>query len=159
MIEPISSSVNEKWEISKAKATGIICILGFFFSLIFTSGGGIHLLEIVDHFITNFGLVSIGLMECLILGWMYNIYRLRKHANETSEILLGRWWDVLIKYIIPTILILLLIIAIIKNVTDNPYPDYPGWVVILTGIGPILIITILSLVFMKVKGNNEVVKT
>jgi len=155
MIEPLSASANEKWKISKAKATGILCILGFFFSLIFTTGGGLHLLGIIDHFITNYGLVSIGLLECLILGWMFKLYRLREHANKTSEILLGRWWEILIKFIIPIILSTLLVITLIKNVVDNPYPAYPGWLIFLMGVAPLLIIIVLSFILMKIKGNKE----
>ena len=154
MIEPISASANEKWKISKAKATGIMCILGFFFSLIFTTGAGIHLLEIVDHFITNFGLVTIGLLECIVFGWMFKLYRLREHANETSDVMLGRWWEILIKFVIPAILIVLLVMAVINNVTNNPYPSYPGWLVVLFGIGPLLIITGLSFILMKIKGRE-----
>ena len=155
MIEPISASANQKWKISKAKATALMCTLGFFVSLIFATGGGIHLLEILDHFVTNFGLVSIGLLECIMFGWLFRVYKLRRHANETSDIMLGRWWDILIKYIIPLILIILLIAAIIKNLLDNPYPSYPGWIVILAGVAPLLIITVLSFVLMKIKGNKE----
>jgi len=154
MIEPISASANEKWRISKARATGIMCILGFLFSLIFTTGAGVHLLEIVDHFITNFGLVTIGLLECIIFGWMFRLSKLREHANETSDIMLGRWWDILIKFVIPAILIILLIMAIINNVTNNPYPSYPGWLVVLFGIGPLLIIIGLSFILMKIKGKE-----
>ena len=156
MIEPISSSLHSKWKITKAKATGIICILGFFASLIFTTGGGLYWLEIVDHFIANFGLVMIGLVECLILGWIYKIYKLREHANKTSEILIGRWWDVLIKYVIPFVLLLLLIIAIINNISD-PYLGYPWWIIVLGGVAPCLAIFLLSFVFMKIKNHNEVV--
>ena len=119
----------------------------------------IHLLEILDHFVTNFGLVSIGLLECIMFGWLFRVYKLRRHANETSDIMLGRWWDILIKYIIPAILIILLIAAIIKNLLDNPYPSYPGWIVILAGVAPLLIITVLSFVLMKIKGNKEAVET
>jgi NSS family neurotransmitter:Na+ symporter len=155
MIEPISASLNSKWKISKAKATGIMCILGFIVSLIFTTGGGIYLLEILDHFVTNFGLVSIGLLECLIFGWLFRIYRLREHANETSDILLGKWWDILIKYIIPIILVFLLVFTIIKNIVDNPYPDYSWWIIVMMGIAPLLIITVLSFVLMKIKGEKE----
>lgn len=155
MIEPISASVNNKWKISKAKATAIMCTLGFFISLIFATGGGLYLLEIIDHFIANFGLVSIGLLECLIFGWMFKIYRLREHANETSDILLGRWWDILIKFIIPGVLAILLIVAIVNNVINNPYPGYPGWLIVLMGIAPLLIITVLSFVLMKIKGTKE----
>lgn len=155
MIEPISASVNSKWKISKAKATAIMCTLGFFLSLIFATGGGLYLLEIIDHFIANFGLVTIGLLECLIFGWMFKIYRLREHANETSDILLGRWWDVLIKFIIPGILTILLVVSIVNNVINNPYPDYPGWLIVLMGITPLLIITVISFVLMKIKGKKE----
>ena len=155
MIEPISASVNNKWRMSKAKATAIMCTLGFFISLIFATGGGLYLLEIIDHFIANFGLVTIGLLECLIFGWMFKIYRLREHANETSEILLGRWWDILIKFIIPGILIILLAVSIVNNVINNPYPSYPGWLIVLMGIAPLLIITVLSFVLMKIKGTKE----
>jgi len=154
MIEPISISVNKKWGFSKAKATAIMCTLGFFVSLIFATGGGRYLLKIIDHFVANFGLVSIGLLECLILGWMFKIYRLREHANETSDILLGRWWDILIKFIIPGILAILLVVAIVNNVINNPYPAYPGWLIVLMGISPLLIITVLSFVLMKIKGKE-----
>ena len=68
--------------------------------------------------------------------------------------MLGRWWDILIKYVIPAILIILLIMAIINNVTNNPYPSYPGWLVVLFGIGPLLIITGLSFILMKIKGKE-----
>ncbi|UCF50307.1 MAG: sodium-dependent transporter [Thermoplasmatales archaeon] len=155
MIEPIAASANYKWKITKAKATAIMCILGFLLSLIFATGGGLYLLEILDHFIANFGLVTIGLLECLVFGWFYKIKRLRDHANETSEILLGRWWDILIKAIIPIILVILLVVAIINNVINNPYPDYPGWLIVLMGVSPLLIITVSSFVLMKIKGKKE----
>ena len=154
MIEPISTGVNSKWKISKTKATAAMCTLGFFISLIFATGGGFYLLEIVDHFIANFGLVTIGLVECLILGWMFKLSKLRDHANETSEIRIGRWWDALIKIIIPLILIILLIAAIVNNIVNNPYPEYPGWLVVVGGVTPIITITLLSFVLTKIKGRG-----
>jgi len=132
-----------------------MCTLGFFLSLIFATGGGLYLLEMIDHFIANFGLVTIGLLECIIFGWMFRLRRLRDHANETSEIMLGKWWDILIKFVIPAILIILLVVAIINNVINNPYPGYPGWLIVLMGIAPLLIITVLSFVLMKIKGKKE----
>ena len=90
---------------------------------------------------------------------MFKLYRLREHANKTSEILLGRWWDILIKFIIPFILIVLLIVTTANNVLYNPYPDYPIWLVILMGIVPLLTIVALSFILMKIKGNKEVLQT
>jgi len=154
MVEPMVSGIHGKWRISKAKATGFMCIIGFFISLVFATGGGLHWLDIVDHFIANFGLVMIGLVECLILGWMYTLSKLREHANETSEIQIGRWWDYLIKYVIPFVLFLLLAIAIIDNII-NPYLGYPWWVIVLGGVIPCLAIFLLSFVFMKIKKHEE----
>ncbi len=154
MVEPMVSGLHGKWKITKAKATGIMCIIGFFISLVFASGSGLHWLDIVDHFIANFGLVMIGLVECLILGWMYTLSKLREHANETSEIQIGRWWDYLIKYVIPFVLFLLLAIAIIDNII-NPYLGYPWWVIVLGGVTPCLAIFLLSFVFMKIKKHTE----
>jgi len=154
MIEPITDSINKKWKITKAKATGIICLLGFISSLIFTTGSGLHWLDLLDHFIANFGLVIIGLVECIILGWMFHLYRLREHANKTSEIKLGRWWDFLIKYAIPSVLIILLLVAIVDNLL-HPYNGYPWWVILMGGVTPCVIIFLLSLLLMKIKGKEE----
>ena len=154
MIEPIVSSIPSKWRFSKIKATAIICILGFLISLIFSTGAGIHWLEILDYFIANFGLVTIGLIECIILGWIYPIHKLREHANKTSDIHIGIWWDILIKYIIPLILILILSTSII-NVIIHPPLNYPIPSLIIGGLTPLLLLFIFSFIFMKEK-NLEV---
>jgi NSS family neurotransmitter:Na+ symporter len=153
MIEPVSSGIHQKWKISKAKTTGIICLIGFFLSLFFTMGNGLHLVDILDHFVANFGLVLIGLIECIILGWMYTLHRLRKHANETSEIKIGKWWEYLIKIVIPVVLITLLVMSIINNITD-PYMGYPWWVIIGVGVIPVVSIVIISLILSKIR-NKE----
>ena len=154
MIEPITSGLHEKWKITKAKATAIICIIGFFLSLIFATGSGIHWLELVDHHIASFGLVMIGLVECIVLGWMYKLYKLREHANKTSDVLLGRWWDYLIKFVIPTVLIITLILSIIENIT-KPYGGYPWHIILIGGVLPVVSIFVLSFVLMKIKGKER----
>lgn len=154
MVEPIVSGVHNKWKISKAKATGIMCIVGFLISVLFVTGSGLHWLDIVDHFIANFGLVMIGFVECIILGWMYKLYKLRDHANETSELHLGVWWDYLIKFVIPVVLFILLVVAIIDNIT-NPYMGHPWWVITIGIIAPVSIF-LISFILMKIKSRAEV---
>ena len=154
MIEPISASGNQKWKLSKSKITGFMCIVGFSFSIFFAAGNGIHLVDILDHFVANFGLVFVGLIECIILGWMYSAHKLRDHANKTSDVKIGIWWDYLIKFVIPTILIVILLMSIFENIT-KPYMSYPVWVIILTGVVPLIAITMFSLLLAKIK-NKEV---
>jgi NSS family neurotransmitter:Na+ symporter len=153
MVAPISSSVNMKWGMSKTKATAIVCIIGFFASLIFATGSGMYWLQILDHFVADFALVIIGLMECLILGYVYKLYRLRQHANDVSDFRIGRWWDVLIKFVTPGILIFILIVAFYENIRA-PYMGFPVWAILVGGVIPVIAIILLSFVFMKIKGKE-----
>ncbi len=154
MIEPISESINKKFKITKAKAVAIICIFGFILSLLFSMGNGLELLDIFDHFLANFGLVLVGLFECILFGWIYKISKLREHANKTSDIKIGRWWDVLIKYVIPIVLGIILVLSII-DVISKPYMNYPIWVLVLFGLIPIIAIFVVSIALSKIKNKEE----
>ncbi|MEF8847744.1 MAG: sodium-dependent transporter [Candidatus Thermoplasmatota archaeon] len=153
MIEPINAGINKKWRISKTKTTAIICIIGFTISTIFATGGGFYLLEILDTYVANFGLVSIGLIECLILGWIYPIKKMTAHANKTSDLKIGKWWEILVKYIIPTILIILLFSSAIERVTTTL--TYPWWITILAGVLPLSVVIFLSFPLMKSKTKKQ----
>jgi len=153
MIEPMITGIHKKWGITKGKATILICLAGFLASLLFTTGSGLYWLDIVDHFVSSFGLVLVGLVECLVLGWAFRVAVFRENANKTSDILIGRWWDVLIKYVVPCILTVLLIAAVYENII-RPYVQ-PWWVIILGGVLPCVAIFLASFVFMKLKGKKE----
>jgi NSS family neurotransmitter:Na+ symporter len=154
MIEPMTTSIHQKWHISKIKSTALLCCFGFVLSLFFTAGNGLYLIEIIDHFIAEFGLVTIGLLECIFLGWFVPIALFRNHANKTSDIKIGKWWDILIKIVVPTILILLLILSAVDNIL-HPYLDHPWWVIFIIGVLPLISITLLSVLFMKFKQLKE----
>jgi NSS family neurotransmitter:Na+ symporter len=152
MIEPMATGIQSKWKMTKGKATAIICFIGFFTSLLFTTGSGLYWLDIVDYFVSNFGLVLVGLVECLVLAWGFRVAFFREHANKTSDILIGRWWDVLIKYIVPGILTILLLAAVYENVLR---PHIQPWWIALLGILPCVIIFLVSFLFMKQKEKKE----
>jgi len=154
MIEPINASLGDKWKITKAKGTAIMCGLGFLLSLMFVMGNGLHMIDIFDHFIANFGLVIIGLIECLLFGWLFTIKKLRNHANESSDFKIGRWWDFLIKYIIPLVLGIILILSIIENIT-KPYMGYSWWIIILLGVIPVVLMFVFSFILAKIKPKEE----
>ena len=155
MIEPISESIHNKWKITKTKVVGLICVFGFILSLLFTLGNGMHILDIFDHFFANFGLVIVGLLECILFGWFFGVKKLREHANKTSDIKIGVWWDLLIKYVIPIVLGIILIITIFENIS-KPYMNYPWHILIIFGLIPIVLLFILSYVFSAIKGKKEV---
>ena len=154
MIEPFTASISSKWRMSKAWATGLICVVGFVISVVFALGAGLHWLDVVDHFVANFGLVTIGLLECIILGWLFRVGVFREHANKVSEIVIGRWWDFLIKYVIPGVLVVLLSVAVYQNFSE-PYLSYPLWILMVGGVVPLLGIVIVAFVLMKIRSKKE----
>jgi neurotransmitter:Na+ symporter, NSS family len=148
MIEPLTAGINHRFKVTKTKTTATLCIAGFSLSLLFTAGNGLYLLELMDHFVANFGLVAVGLVECILIGWFGPLQYFQTYTNKTSEVHIGKWWNILIKFIIPLVLILLLTLSIIENII-NPYMGYPWFVLLIIGAIPLIAIIFLAFILMK----------
>jgi len=48
-----------------------VCIIGFMCSLIFCADTGFYYLDIVDHYVNEYGMIFIGMMECIAVGWVF----------------------------------------------------------------------------------------
>jgi NSS family neurotransmitter:Na+ symporter len=80
-------------------------IVGFAVGIIFTTEGGLNWLGTVDGYVNGtWGIVLVGLIECVVIGWVYDVKVLRRHANARSDWKIGLWWEKFIKFVIPTIL-------------------------------------------------------
>lgn len=127
-----------------------VCAVAFVFGLIFATEGGLYWLDIVDNFINKFGLILGGLFECIVLGWLYGARKLREYANRYSEIKIGRWWDFLIKYFTPVILVVTFGMDLYRTITE-PYGGYPNWALFVGGWGVVALVFVLSFVFMRIR--------
>jgi NSS family neurotransmitter:Na+ symporter len=126
MVEAITTGLNDKFAISREKATFLICLMGFLIGLVLTSGAGIYWVEIMDHFIANFALVFIGLFECLVFAYIFGGEKIRQYANNVSEISIGSWWLIMLKIVAPLILIFLAVASIGELLTEG-YDGFPPW--------------------------------
>lgn len=106
----------------------IVCTLAFLLGIIFTTQAGLYYLDIIDHFITSFGLVLVGIFQCIAIGWIYGIARLESYINKVSARKKGVWWSASIRYIVPVILSVLVIVQFITELQDN-YQGYPTWAI------------------------------
>ncbi len=131
-----------------------VCIIAFAFGLLFATDGGLYWLDIVDNFINKFGLILGGLFECIVLGWLYGARKLREYANRDSEIKTGRWWDFLVKYFTPAILVVTFGMDLVKTITE-PYGGYPDWALFAGGWGVVALVFVLSFVFMRLRTNKN----
>ncbi len=143
IIEAFTSAIVDKFGMDRKKLVNVVCILGFFGSIIFTTQAGLLWLDIVDHFLTHYGLVVVGIAECILVGWFFKIGVLRDHINKVSSIQLGTWWEILIKYFVPLVLAVILSGDLYHEIT-KPYGGYTWTSLILIGRDWVLMTLIVA---------------
>ncbi|MFQ5580769.1 MAG: sodium-dependent transporter [Nitrospiria bacterium] len=123
-----------------------VCSVCFLLGILFTTRAGLYWLDVIDHFITSFGLVLVGIFECLVIGWVYGADQLREYINSVSHRKLGPWWCHAIKWFIPGVLSLLVAVQFVTELKGN-YEGYPAWAIgigWLTVILPMVIAVVLA---------------
>jgi NSS family neurotransmitter:Na+ symporter len=149
LVEAFSSAVIDKFHYRRKIVVSVVCITGFLGSIVFTAEGGLHWVDILDHFITHYGLVVIGILECILIGWIFKANRLREHISSAGERSLPRLWNFCIKFAIPVILTVLLINSLYKDIL-NPYAGYP-WVAIVMIGRDWLVVALIAALFLAMK--------
>ena len=103
--ESALASICDKSGWARQLVLPVMSVVGFGLGIFFTTEGGLSWLVTVDSFINGtWGIVLVGLVECLVVGWLYDVHILRRHANARSDWKIGLWWERLIKFVIPLIL-------------------------------------------------------
>lgn len=154
IIETTVSAVSDKFNMKRIKSLSIICGLGFLISLIFVTGAGLYVLDIVDHFINNYGVAVAGLIEAVLLGWFFNLRSIRNYVNPLSDFGVGNWWEICIKIVTPLILGIMIVLKIIEDFRI-PYEGYPVASLLVYGVGTIILIVVFGLIFSAVKGSDN----
>ncbi|SKA11630.1 sodium-dependent transporter [Selenihalanaerobacter shriftii] len=156
LIEAFVASVRDKFDIERKKAVTYVCLAGLLGSLIFTTGAGLYFLDIVDHFVNQFGIALIGLVECIVLGWYYKSSRIRNYVNPLSDFPIGNWWEIMIKFVTPIILGVMFIQNTILELS-KPYGGYDIGSLIKYGwaVAALLLIIGIILSFLPWKGQKS----
>jgi len=149
LIEAFSSAVIDKFHYSRKNVVSVVCISGFLGSVAFATRGGMFWVDIVDHFVTHYGLVIVAIMECIVVGWIFKARKLREHIIHCGERPMSGIWDFLVRYIVPLVLLVLLAHDLIGEFT-KPYEGYPG--VALIGIGQNwLVVALIAALFVSMR--------
>jgi NSS family neurotransmitter:Na+ symporter len=132
IIEAFSSAIIDKFHYGRRSVVTFLSVSGFAGSIIFTAQSGLYWLDILDHFITNYGLVIVAILQCVLVGWIYKASKLREHLNKVGDMKLHPAWDVCVKYVVPGTLILLIINGL--NVDfSKAYEGYPVSALLVIG--------------------------
>ncbi len=132
ILEAFTSAAIDKFELNRKHVVTLLCAAGFTGSIIFSTQAGLVWLDILDHILTHFGLIVIGLCECILVGWLFKLEILKNHINRVSSIQLGLGWKILIKYFVPIALGIILAWDLI-NEFQKPYGGYTWKSIILIG--------------------------
>ncbi len=147
LIEALNGAILDKQKhLQVAKVSIGVCLAGFIAGIIYTTKAGLYFLDIVDHFVTNYNLMLVGIFQAMLVGWIYGAEKLRRYINQVSDWQVGKWWNFSIKYIIPIVLVALLATQFSTDLRI-PYEEYPAWAL---GIGwaIVLIPLLLFLLFL-----------
>lgn len=132
IIETFTSALIDKFHYDRKPVVSFLCAFGFLGSIVFATRGGLFWLDIVDHFLMQYGLVIAGILECVLIGWIYKTKSLRSHINHYSVWQLKEWWDFSVRFIIPVVLLILLGFSLKDEITA-PYGGYKWEAIILIG--------------------------
>ncbi len=150
--EACCSAFIDKYGWDRRRVVSIFSIIGSLFSLIFMTRSGIFILDIVDHFINNFGIIFAGLIEVILISWLFDLESLRSHVNEVSDFRIGKWWNFCLKVITPIVLGYMGIANLIGDIKEN-YSGYDSGAIFIFGWMVLIIIIVLSFVLQYTKSN------
>jgi len=95
----------DKFNISRTRAVLFGGGLSAIISLLYATQGGLYFLDTVDYFINQFGVAVLGLLEVVLIAWVFRkLGEYQNHANAISDIRIGWWWKVSLTIITPLIL-------------------------------------------------------
>ncbi len=152
LVEGIVTGFRDRFaRVSRPAMSGVFCLIGLAGSLLFCTRSGLIWLDIVDNWMSNYGLPFVGLMECIAVGYFFHLEELKDYINAHSELKVHNWFDACIKFVTPAILIYLLADQFIANVTSTygGYDAVLAHAVTFAGWGWFLAILVIALLLAR----------
>lgn len=160
MTEAILASVVDKTGWRRSIVLPVMSVVGFLLGLIFVTKGGFNWLGTIDGFVNGtWGIAFMGLLECVVLGWLWRIGTLRRHANSHSDWKLGKWWDYLIRLVIPVFLGTLFFWQLFDDIGGEGFLRTPqgDWILPnCVGLGVIALVPVVAIILSLVRGRKDI---
>ena len=150
IVVAVVTSFKDKLGTSKKKTTLFFCVVGCLIATIYTTKAGLYWVDVVDHFMNDFNLIAIGLIETVALGWIYGADKVLNIINENCSFKYGKFWIFCIKYLCPFVFATITITYLIDNI-KHPYGNYPISNLLVAGWGFIAVTFVFSIFMTFIK--------
>ena len=119
-IEPLSFSIQNKFGWSRNKTMTILCVFGAAVSMIYATAMGSYILGIADTFVNQIAILIGVIFECIVFAWIFKAENIIPKLNAKSKsIKLGKWWLVVVKYVLPIFIAIVWIGGILEVISSG----------------------------------------
>lgn len=123
--------------------------------LLLTTITGLYVLDTMDAWANNLGIVGAAVVALLVVGWVLRgdlgkLPILRDHLNAVSSFKVNKFWMACVGLITPVLLVYMLVQQIITYATEG-YEDYPAGLLGIFGWGMIGLLAVLAIVLTLVR--------
>ncbi|NNE07260.1 MAG: sodium-dependent transporter [Gemmatimonadetes bacterium] len=131
LVEGIGAGIIDKFGIGRRPVVLTICVIGAIGSVAFAlpkvidpglaNDGtlGLTLLDMFDHWAFSYGLLICGFLECVLVGWVLGADKLRAWIDQNAFIKLHPFFDVMIKWVIPIVILFIVVVSIVQESTSG----------------------------------------
>ncbi len=149
-IEPLAFSIQNKFTWSRSKTMTTLCLIGAVFSMMYATAYGGTLLGYVDAYINQIAILLGVIFECIVFAWIFKCEDIVPVLNERSKtIKLGKWWTVIVKYILPIFITIVWIGGVLDTVKSGSTDQ-----LIVFGILTVILV-VLTTLFTKLPATNN----
>lgn len=138
ILEVTLSAIKDKTGWSRITVVSTFGVVLALLSLIgFGTTSGVHLLDVSDYFVNQFGIVATAVVAVIAVSWLLRrLGRVVQHLNKVSSFRLGMVYKILIAGVLPVVLGYTLIAELISQMqADEPYGGMPNWYINTFGWG------------------------
>ncbi len=107
IVQVVASTFWDKFRWPMKAILTALAVFGFALGLLFVTRGGLYALDIVDHYISSYILLFIGVAECIIVGYIYGVDKIIRHHNLQPGLKLAQLFHWVMTFIVPAILLII----------------------------------------------------
>jgi NSS family neurotransmitter:Na+ symporter len=145
VIEVVISAVRDKFDTSRLTAALAVVVPAALLSLVlFSTTSGIYVLDVVDHFVNQYGILVVALVSMLVVVWgIRALTGLGDHLNVHGRPRVGTGWRALTSVVAPAGLAVVLVLALRDDLRAR-YEDYPSWLLVGFGWAMVVVLPLIG---------------